>query len=67
MSTRLADQYPAIAAYLEEAWEGIAMAITRFGCKRLIHLIIFFITWFGTGKTDERIRLWAKVSSSYLR
>ena len=66
MSTRFADQYPAIAAYLEKAWEGIAMTITRFGCKRLIYLIIFLITWFGTGKTDERIRLWTKVSSSYL-
>ena len=67
VSTGLADQYPAIATYLEEAREGIAMAITRLGCKRLIHLIIFFITWFGTGKTDERIRLWTEVSGGYLR
>ena len=67
VSTRLADQYPAIAAYLEEARESIAMTITRLGCKRLIHLIIFFITWFGSGKTDERIRLWTEVSGGYLR
>ena len=67
MSTRLADQNPAIAAYLEEARESIAMTITRLGCKRLIHLIIFFITWFGTGKTDERIRLWTEVGGGYLR
>ena len=67
VSTGLADQNPAIAAYLEETWEGIAMTITRFGCKRLIHLIIFFITWFGSGKTDERIRLWTEVSGGYLR
>ena len=67
VSTGLADQYPAIAAYLEKAWEGITMTITRFGRQRLIHLIIFFITWFGTGKTDKRIRLWTEVSGGYLR
>ena len=67
VSTGLANQYPAIATYLEEAWEGIAMTITRFGSKRLIHLIIFFITWFGSGKTDKRIRLWTEVGGGYLR
>ena len=67
VSTRLADQYPASAANLEKTREGIAMTITRLGCKRLIHLIIFFITWFGSGKTDERIRLWTEVSGGYLR
>ena len=53
VSTGFADQYPAIATYLEEAWESIAMTIARLGCKRLIYLIIFLITWFGTGKTDD--------------
>ena len=26
-----------------------------------VEQIIFFITWFGSGKTDERIRLWTEV------
>ena len=60
MSTGLADQNPAIAAYLEEAWEGIALTITRLGCERSIWLVILLITWLGTGKAYQWIALWTE-------
>ena len=43
----LADEYPSVIAYVEEAWEGISLAVSRLFCHGSIGFVLLLITWLG--------------------
>ena len=57
-NTRLADQYPALVAHMEEGREGIAVSVHRLLCHGSVVREHLLIAGFRAGETDHRVTLW---------